>query len=111
MEKAQKLMEITNTCVEQMRNEQLLFQLNDLLAPIYGIFYVNPTATVYEVVRAILANFFMVYVIFRGTLMSHKRVDIVMNMINYIFFSYIWPIFAIYFIFALLLPSPTYHIW
>ena len=115
MEKAQKLMEITHTCVEQIRKEELLsdlfLKLRDFITPVYWVFHVNPSATVYEVVRAILANFFIIYVIFRGTLMSHKRIDIAMNMINYIFFSYIWPVFAVYFLFMVIIPSPTYQIW
>ena len=111
MEKAQKLMDITHMYAEQIRIDDLLLKLRDLITPIYWVFHVNPSATVYEVVRAILANFFVVYVILRGTLMSHKRIDIVMNMINYIFFSYIWPVFAVYFLFMVIIPSPTYQIW
>ncbi len=90
-----------------------MMQINsaEIIAPIHSLFIVGPNATIYEIVRAILIPFFVVYVMFKGFLMNHSKINILMHAINYIFFAYIWPIFFVYFAFMLIIPSPTYQIW
>lgn len=105
MEKIEKIAQIANTLQ--------MVQMNgaEIIAPIQSIFFVGPNATIYEIIRAILIPFFVIYVIFKGFLMKHTKVDMLMHAINYIFFAYIWPIFFVYFAFILIIPTPTYQIW
>jgi hypothetical protein len=120
MERVTKLMQMGNLDVCTYPDPDYLTQVIRLyVEPVVQTFYqafhhifvAEPSATVYDVVRVILSWIFMVYVIFRGTLMSEKKIDILMRGINYLFFSFIWPIFLVYFLFAAILPSPTYSVW
>ncbi len=121
MEHAAKLMQmgmgmqmntLTDVCkIHPDTWSEVYTYLQPVVQAFYYVFVAEPTATVYDIIRVILARIFVIYVIFRGTLMNEKRSDILIHGINYLFFSFIWPLFLVYFFFATLLPSPEYKIW
>jgi hypothetical protein len=113
-ERYQKLMEITQAYVKPMvaAHEEKGFAVMDMITKVlHAVFYVHSDAAIYDVIRVILANIFVAYVLLRGFVMNQKRIDIALNVMNYLFYSYIWPVFFVYFAFACFLPSPGYQTW
>jgi hypothetical protein len=51
------------------------------------------------------------YALFRSVLNNNHWIDIAMNVTLHILWGYLWPLFAIYFTFLLVLDNPHYMIY
>ncbi len=67
--------------------------------------------TIYHILTNYIVLLFIIGSIIKNILLFKNYTDFLINVIQTAIFAYVWPIFALYFAFTIIIPYPHYNIY